>query len=200
MSCLIVDRNTFTYCQLWHRWCSVISPVASGCFCFVSVHTTQCWCQSRHGQSDLLAEEPAFGLIWGTHCVYKELFMHLAVIWQFGMHVCFFSCAASAPHLSSPWVGNLWWPPVFTLSHILGGKLKKKKSQYDKGIFWVDTWDKAAIHVSWQDKSSSGPLFLDPSMFADLWKRVGASLAKATPDTDFCSANGKQRSKKLTWI
>lgn len=31
-------------------------------------------------------------------------------------------------------------------------------------------------------------------MMKELWKRTGASLEKTTPDTTFCSANGKQAS------
>ncbi|KAM3602128.1 uncharacterized protein V6R79_024761 [Siganus canaliculatus] len=36
----------------------------------------------------------------------------------------------------------------------------------------------------------SGASCLDPGMFLDFWKRIGASLEKTTPDTDFCSPNG----------
>lgn len=42
-----------------------------------------------------------------------------------------------------------------------------------------------------QHENGSGSSCLDPVMFLDLWKKIGASLAKATPDTEFCSANGK---------
>nr|XP_046267496.1 serine/threonine-protein kinase 36 [Scatophagus argus] len=38
--------------------------------------------------------------------------------------------------------------------------------------------------------SEHEPSCLDPAMSLDLWKRIGASLAKTTPDSDFCSANG----------
>lgn len=40
-------------------------------------------------------------------------------------------------------------------------------------------------HADWSESS-----LLDPVMFLGLWKRIGASLAQASADADFCSANG----------
>lgn len=42
-----------------------------------------------------------------------------------------------------------------------------------------------------QHENGSGSPCLDPGLFRKLWKRIGASLAKSTPDTDFCSSDGK---------
>lgn len=46
-----------------------------------------------------------------------------------------------------------------------------------------------------QHENGSGSPCLDPVMFLDLWKRIGTSLERTTPDTDFCSANGKYTMK-----
>lgn len=37
-------------------------------------------------------------------------------------------------------------------------------------------------------------------MIKELWKRTGASLEQATPDTTFCSANGNQSSHRLVQV
>ncbi|XP_032390371.1 serine/threonine-protein kinase 36 isoform X2 [Etheostoma spectabile] len=46
------------------------------------------------------------------------------------------------------------------------------------------------LHTLTEDENGSGSSCLDPVMFLDLWKTIGTSLARTTPDTDFCSANG----------
>ncbi|XP_041808634.1 serine/threonine-protein kinase 36 isoform X2 [Chelmon rostratus] len=46
------------------------------------------------------------------------------------------------------------------------------------------------LHTLSEHKNGSGSSCLDPVVFLDLWKRIGSSLAKTTPETDFCSANG----------
>ncbi|KAK5858369.1 hypothetical protein PBY51_002515 [Eleginops maclovinus] len=38
--------------------------------------------------------------------------------------------------------------------------------------------------------NGSGPSCLDPVLFLDLWKKIGTSLTKTTPDTGFCSTHG----------
>ncbi|KAM7397868.1 hypothetical protein PAMA_005957 [Pampus argenteus] len=43
---------------------------------------------------------------------------------------------------------------------------------------------------SYEHENGSGSSCLDQVMFLDLWKRIGTSLAKTAPDTDFCTANG----------
>uniref|UniRef100_A0A671YI68 non-specific serine/threonine protein kinase n=1 Tax=Sparus aurata TaxID=8175 RepID=A0A671YI68_SPAAU len=40
-------------------------------------------------------------------------------------------------------------------------------------------------------ENGSGSSHFNPETFLDLWKRIGVSLTKTTPDTVFCSANGK---------
>ncbi|XP_037604268.1 serine/threonine-protein kinase 36 [Sebastes umbrosus] len=48
------------------------------------------------------------------------------------------------------------------------------------------------LHTLSEHENGSGPSSLDPVMFLDLWKTIGSSLARTTPDgrPDFCSANG----------
>ncbi|XP_034406806.1 serine/threonine-protein kinase 36 [Cyclopterus lumpus] len=46
------------------------------------------------------------------------------------------------------------------------------------------------LHTLSEHENSSGHSCLDPVIFLDLWKTIGTSLARTTPDTDFCSANG----------
>ncbi|KAI3373134.1 hypothetical protein L3Q82_006459 [Scortum barcoo] len=45
------------------------------------------------------------------------------------------------------------------------------------------------LHSLSEHENGSGSSCLDPVMFLDLWKRIGTSLERTTPDT-FCSANG----------
>ncbi|XP_044226141.1 serine/threonine-protein kinase 36 [Thunnus albacares] len=46
------------------------------------------------------------------------------------------------------------------------------------------------LHTLSEHENGSRSSCLDPVMFLDLWKRIGTSLARTAPDTDFCSANG----------
>ncbi|XP_070774102.1 serine/threonine-protein kinase 36 [Enoplosus armatus] len=46
------------------------------------------------------------------------------------------------------------------------------------------------LHTLSEHENGSGSSRLDPVMFRDLWKRIGTSLARTKPDTDFCSAKG----------
>ncbi|XP_044079754.1 serine/threonine-protein kinase 36 isoform X2 [Siniperca chuatsi] len=46
------------------------------------------------------------------------------------------------------------------------------------------------LHTLSEHENGSGSSCLDPVMFLDLWKRIGTSLARTTPDAVFCSANG----------
>ncbi|XP_073335676.1 serine/threonine-protein kinase 36 [Pagrus major] len=46
------------------------------------------------------------------------------------------------------------------------------------------------LHTLSEHENGSGSSHLDSEMFLDLWKRIGVSLTKTTPDTVFCSANG----------
>ncbi|KAM6983867.1 serine/threonine-protein kinase 36 [Tautogolabrus adspersus] len=46
------------------------------------------------------------------------------------------------------------------------------------------------LHTLTEHENVPGSSDLDQVLFLDLWKRIGASLARTTPDTDFCSANG----------
>nr|XP_020454760.1 serine/threonine-protein kinase 36 [Monopterus albus] len=46
------------------------------------------------------------------------------------------------------------------------------------------------LHTLSEQENSPGFSCLDPVLFLDLWKKIGASLANAMTDTHFCSANG----------
>ncbi|XP_038565198.1 serine/threonine-protein kinase 36 isoform X1 [Micropterus salmoides] len=46
------------------------------------------------------------------------------------------------------------------------------------------------LHTLSEHENDPGSSCLDPVMFLELWKRIGTSLLRKTPDTDFCSANG----------
>ncbi|XP_029030354.1 serine/threonine-protein kinase 36 [Betta splendens] len=46
------------------------------------------------------------------------------------------------------------------------------------------------LHTLSEEKHVSGSSCLDPVTFRDLWRKIGASLAMETSDTDFCTANG----------
>ncbi|KAM8741732.1 serine/threonine-protein kinase 36 isoform 2-T2 [Acanthopagrus schlegelii] len=46
------------------------------------------------------------------------------------------------------------------------------------------------LHTLSEHENCSGLSHLDSEVFLDLWKRIGVSLTKTTPDTVFCSANG----------
>ncbi|KAM9348904.1 serine/threonine-protein kinase 36 [Symphorus nematophorus] len=58
------------------------------------------------------------------------------------------------------------------------------------GLGLCDGFLSLFLHTLSEHENGSGSSCLDPVMFLDLWKRIGASLAKTTPDTNFCSANG----------
>ncbi|XP_029375505.1 serine/threonine-protein kinase 36 isoform X2 [Echeneis naucrates] len=46
------------------------------------------------------------------------------------------------------------------------------------------------LHRLSQDEYHSGPSFIDPVMFLDLWKKIGTSLAKTSANPAVCTANG----------
>lgn len=58
----------------------------------------------------------------------------------------------------------------------------------------MDTTDRTRFFTCFflqQHENGSGSSCLDPVMFLGLWKRIGTSLERTTPETDFCSANGE---------
>ncbi|XP_049897195.1 serine/threonine-protein kinase 36 isoform X4 [Epinephelus moara] len=46
------------------------------------------------------------------------------------------------------------------------------------------------LHTLSELEHGSGSSCLDSAMFLDLWKKIGTSLTRASPDADFCLANG----------
>ncbi|XP_068456239.1 serine/threonine-protein kinase 36 isoform X2 [Clinocottus analis] len=58
------------------------------------------------------------------------------------------------------------------------------------GFGFCDGLLSLVLHTLSERENSSGSSCLDPVVFLDLWKKIGSSLTRTTPNTDFCSANG----------
>lgn len=177
----------YTLCQLCDTFDFVISSSASGCVCFISVNSTRHPCQSGDGHSDLLAERNAFGLVWGTETVRSNLPIIRQV--QSDPLSCFVPRQPQRP-----------LPPGFglcdgLLSLVLHTLYEVRQLQRVK--HFLTGPEVTCLPLSFasfllqQHENSSGSSCLDPAMFLDLWKTIGNSLARTTPDPDFCSTNGK---------
>lgn len=100
----------------------------------------------------------------------------------------FLSAAPSASALSSLWMGTLRWSSLFTPTHTQQGQ-PVVQEPFSNVLNSLLQDDKLSFSVVQQRKHCSGPLCFDPAILADLWKRIGDSLA--APDPGFCSADGE---------